>query len=169
MKATSLNFDAAMARGERPLLIAYFSNGYGVRIWATQYPPRVADLAGDENPLDGSWKLDGSVKLGSDLGGILDRAGRLMEIGDLEEGSPDESVEEGFEQTDPARITLTLSNDDLAMSIMEAEENVLSALIRLTMIQPGATEWGDRFDLGEFRVKEYELERERMILECEEV
>ena len=169
MKATSLNFDAAMAAGERPIPIVYFSNAYGVRIWSTQYPPRVADAEGDEHLADGTWKADGSIRAGSNLGGILERAGRLIEISPLEEGNPDASLEESQSESDAASLSVVVENEGLPLSVLEAEENVLSALVRLVVIHPGSTDWNDRLDLGDFRVAEYTLERERLTLECEAV
>jgi len=169
MRETSLNFDASMSRGERPILIVYFINGYGARVYSSEYPPTIADLAGDDKFLDGTWKLDGSIILGDGVGAIHDRAGRLIEISSLEEGSLDDTVQSGFERSDPARITVSLSNDDLGLSLIESEENILSAVLRLTMIQSGATDWVDKFEFGEYRVMEYELSRDRLTLQCEEV
>ncbi len=169
MLPTSLNFDNAMKRGERSIPIVFFSNAFGVRVWSTHYPPGLADAAGDEHLADGAWKGDGAIKAGSGLGGILDRGGRVIEIGSLAEGSPDASLEEGFAQSEPAEVSVVVSNDDLACSAIEAEENILSGQVRLTLIQPGATDWNDRLDLGDYRVVEYELTREPLILECLEI
>ncbi len=168
MKATSLNFDAAMAEGARLILIVYFVNAYGVRVWATQHPPKIADAAGDEHLADGTWKADGSIKAGSDLGGILERAGRIVEggIGALEEGNPEASLEETQAETDPAVIEIRVDNEDGAMSALEAQENIVSAVVRLTAIHPGAADWIDRLELGEFVVTAYTFERDWLELEC---
>lgn len=169
MRSTSLRFDVSMAAGERPVPIVLFSNAFGVRIWSTQHPPALADAEGDEHLADGTFKADGSIKAGSGLGSILERSGRMLEIGELEEGNPEFSLEESQSQTDPAGLSLALSNDDLALSLLEAEENVLSAQVRLALIQPGSTDWNDHLLLGDFRVVEYTLERERLTLECREI
>lgn len=158
-----------MQRGERPVPVVFFSNAYGVRVWSTQHPPKIADAETDEHLADGTWKAGGSIKAGGGLGSALERSGRVLEIGPLEEGNPEFSLKESSAQTDPAGLRVVLSNDDDALGFLEAEENVLSAQVRLALIQPGSADWNDHLVLGDFRVVEYILERERLTLDCREV
>ncbi len=148
MKETTLNFDKVMREGRAPILIVVFSNAYGVRIWGTQYPPKVVE--------SGLWP-------------IVERAARIVDVGPLDEGNPEFSFLETQTQSDPAGLSLTLSNDDLALSRLEADENILSARVQYMAFPPGSTDWNDLLVLSDLRVIEYTLERERLTLECREI
>ncbi len=164
MKATSLTFDQAMEQGQDPSLLFFFANGYGVRIYSDRHPPRLADAEGDEHLADGTFKADGSIKAGGGLGSIFDRRNRVLDWGALSEADETLLVSESFSEARPSELTVLLDNSDLEMSAIEGGENILSALVRLIAIQPGATEWADHLVLGDFIVHSYMLTREALEL-----
>ena len=148
MKETTLNFDAVMLGGNAPILAVVFTNAYGVRVWGAQHPPAVLE--------SGLWP-------------IVERASRVVELGPLEEGNPEFSFLETQLQADPAGLTVVLSNDDLACSRLEADENILSARVQYVIFPVGSTDWTDALVLSDLRVVAYTLRREHLVLECREV
>lgn len=166
MKPTTQAFDDAMLKGESLSRLIFFFNAFGVRAWGEESPHDLAEVEGDPRFADGSYDADGSVTAGAGLGVLLDNSARLMEIPPINNGNPDFSLEDFIDQTGGAVVTFEVSNEDGLCSVIEAEENIISAIVQFVVIAPGAVSWDDRLIVGEYRVEEFDLDRDMMVLQC---
>ncbi|MDA1000903.1 MAG: hypothetical protein O2807_10385 [bacterium] len=164
---------AAHGEEKRALVLFYLANANGRRVFCRTAPPdALIGQSGRVFLLDGSWILDGSVKLGEGSEELLGVHDWVIDGGAFSQGKTSgASPLEVFRQKELSGLTLTLSNepDDAGhprMSRLLAQEPFVGARLDVRVGFSGQTT-GDVIGLASFTVRRIIERRGAAALECE--
>jgi hypothetical protein len=139
-------------RDSRPLLLLFFVNKHGTRLWSDITPGEEMSGSREIHLADGSWLADGTVYAGLGSAALLAAESRVLDFGDLRESllPLEESLQASSGMAERAQYKVVLDNSDSEIARIAAVENVLDAYGELRIGWPGL--WGGDF-MTRFRGK----------------
>lgn len=132
------NWDAAQARGEEPLVLAWFQSRMGLRVYG-KHAPTPASM----HNTTGMITYNGGAAIGSDVvfGGlhvVFDSGARVLRFGAITEslGSDRDQILLGLQGAEIGSVTITLDNADGYVSDVIAQESFLGQMFTLRIGYP---------------------------------
>lgn len=113
--------------GKPPLVVAFFDNAFGRRVWSDQAITDEMLALGQPALADGTWTADGSITAGSGSGGILAYGPRVRRFG-APRGSLSGNARDplsGLSEEEISSLIMVLDDTDKEMRRIACVENLV--------------------------------------------